>query len=216
VVEEVLALCRRNSRPGYAGAAIESLGLVSRTFHPEQVTVIDELLRRPGGDEDRGFFWHGVGRAIYFLPINFLPCSIASVFAMARREASDELAYRSACAGLAWAFLLVNERQPEIVAELLIGPYGRDLARDDAFANGIASATVMRSDTTPGTPLLSGLLAYRPPESLEPQWDALVREPARRAVESYHSCFARQGRLDEVFRYQDLDALKNRLSQGRT
>ena len=33
IVARILQLCRENSRPGYVGAAYESLGLVTRTFH---------------------------------------------------------------------------------------------------------------------------------------------------------------------------------------
>src|SRR6185436_11551452 len=115
-VSETLHLCRDSSRPGYLGAAYESLGLVARTFHAGLVAPIDRILRQIA-PEVLGFYWHGVGRAIFFAAINFLPGSDGFVFAMARQEATDEEARRSAVAGAAWAYTLVAQRDPRILAE---------------------------------------------------------------------------------------------------
>ena len=58
------ALCRNSSRPGYAGAAIESLGLATRTLYPNLISVLDREI--PAVDPSiHGYFWHGAGRAMY-------------------------------------------------------------------------------------------------------------------------------------------------------
>ena len=58
--------------PGYAGAAIESLGLATRTLYPNLIAMIDREI--PAVDPSiHGYFWHGAGRAMYFDPMNMLP-----------------------------------------------------------------------------------------------------------------------------------------------
>src|SRR5215203_404779 len=147
IVADVVRLCRDNARPGYLGAAWESLGLVTRTFHPDLVRSVDRALRAVA-PEVLGYYWHGVGRAIFFAPINFLPGSDGYIFDMAAREAPDEPARLSALAGAAWAYGLVAQRDPEILASLVVAPYGEALERNGGFANGIASAMMTRYDTT--------------------------------------------------------------------
>ncbi len=207
-VSEILRLCRENSRPGCLGAACESLGLVTRTFHPGLVPAVYQTVRAVA-PEDAGYFWHGVGRAIFFSAINFLPGSDCFVFAMARQEAPDEEARRNAVAGAAWAFALVAQREPRILAELVVRPHGEELARDGAFANGVASSAIVRHDTTPDAVFLSRFHQYRPDPSdtrLVRLWDELVRRPCEEALEHLYPVLKQQGRLGEVFRYQNLSA----------
>lgn len=202
-VAEIARLCEDNSLPGYVGAAYESLGLVSRTFHPTLVAEIDEAVAA-AAPQVRGYFWHGVGRAIYFWVFNFLPCSDWEIFQMARREAPDEEARLSAFAGAAWGYALVNQRNPRIMAELLIRPHGEDLARDGGFANGIAGSMMMRYDTTPDAPFIQSFLQYRPEPAdprLQALWDRLVRVPAETALREVYPVLRQQGRLGEIFRY---------------
>src|SRR5262249_11717773 len=53
-------LCRASSRPGYTGAALESLGLATRTLYPNLMSVLDREV--PNVDADlHGYFWHGAG-----------------------------------------------------------------------------------------------------------------------------------------------------------
>src|SRR5262249_25642863 len=141
MVAEVVRLDRENSLPGCVGAAYESLGLVTRSMHPTMVAAVDRAVREVA-PEVRGYFWHGVGRALYFWLFNFLPCSDWQIFQMAARAAPDESARLNACAGAAWTFVLVNQRQPRILADLVVKPHGRELARDGGFTNGVASAVV--------------------------------------------------------------------------
>ena len=68
-----------------------------------------------------GYFWHGVGRGLYFLPINALPCSSSTWRAveMAHEEAPHTLGRLNALGGLAWAVTLVNIRHPAILEAFL-------------------------------------------------------------------------------------------------
>ncbi len=214
LVAEIVRLDRESSQPGYVGAAWESLGLVSRTLHPTRVADIDQAVRAVA-PEVRGYFWHGVGRALYFWVFNFLPCSDWQVFEMARREAPDEEARLNAWAGAAWGYALVNQRQPRIMAELLIRPHGEELARDGGFANGIASSMMMRFDTTPDAPFIAPFLDYRDPSDrrLNALWDRLVRVPGQTALREYYPVIRRHGRIGDVFEYRDLAAYVARLQE---
>lgn len=203
-VDRVLGLCRANSRPGYEGAAIESLGLVTRTFHGERTGAVDRALRDSGDEAARGFFWHGVGRALYFLPINFVPAGDTTwrPFEMGLAEAPDPAARANVFAGLGWAFTLVDMRQPELMTELLLGPHGGCLRRETGFANGVASSIVMRTDTTPRSDLVEAFLGHTPPPATAGLWSELVVGPARRALDEVYPRLRRQRRLGEIFRYR--------------
>ncbi|HEY4597048.1 MAG TPA: hypothetical protein VIJ02_11645 [Thermoanaerobaculia bacterium] len=212
-VSEIVRLGRDNARPGYLGAAWESLGLVTRTFHPDLVTSVDRILRATA-PEVLGYYWHGVGRAVYFAPINFLPGSDGLLFEMAMREAPDEPARLSALAGVAWAYVLVAQRNPEILASLVLDPYGDALARTPAFANGVASSVMMRFDTTPGAPFIESFLQYRPASPrLVALWDRLVRIPGETALAVYYPVIKQHNRLGDIFEYRDLADFVARLQR---
>jgi hypothetical protein len=212
-VSEIVRLGRDNVRPGYLGAAWESLGLVTRTFHPDLVASVDRILRATA-PEVLGYYWHGVGRAVYFAPINFLPGSDGLLFEMAVREAPDEPARLSAMAGAAWAYVLVAQRNPEILASLVLDPYGDALARTPAFANGVASSIMMRFDTTPGALFIESFLQYRPSSPrLVALWDRLVRIPGETALAVYYPVIKQHNRLGDIFEYRDLAEFVARLQR---
>jgi hypothetical protein len=203
-----LRLCLDNSLPGYEGAAFESLGLVTHLFYPRQVAAVDRQLGHlvpPIG----GYFWHGVGRSLYFDPVNFLPCSLWQAYETARREAPGERARLNAWAGVTWAAVLVNERQPWILDELLIQPHGEELAAEGALTNGLASANIMRFDTTPRAPFIEAFCRYRPaggPRAVA-RWDTLVRAPCERALRRDYPVLKAHQRLGAVFEFRNLPAL---------
>ena len=90
--------------------------LVTRTWYVQMVGMIyDHLkgLEAPASE----FFWHGAGRAMYFSPMYMLPG--LSPWNAAEQEPPNETARRNARAGVAWAFTIVNVRQPEIAANFL-------------------------------------------------------------------------------------------------
>lgn len=201
-VNEVIDLCQASSRPGYVGAAYESCGLVARTFHPPLVRRIGEVLRR----RDRAisdYYWHGMGRALYFLPVSFLPCGQATwrAFELLFEETPDERARVNAVAGLAWAAVLVNQRQPPIMADLL-RRHGRELGSLPGFSEGVLGSIVMRDETTPGAPFTREYCAFQPRGAdLAALWRRVVGEPCFAAIDTVRPRLAAEGRLDEVFRY---------------
>jgi len=131
-----LELCDRHALDGYGGACYEALGLVVRNLYPESVAPCLENLT----EELRQYFWHGVGRGIYFIPTNLSPLTSAPwrPARMAKREPPDETGRLNAIAGLVWAVTLVNIRNPEIL-DLFRRHHGSELPVS-ACQDGICSA----------------------------------------------------------------------------
>ncbi len=203
-VATVVELCRANSRAGFAGAALESLGLQAYAFHSQAMALRVGEAVAAVAPEAVGFYWHGVGRALYFdIPVAFLPCSGWSGFERARALAPDEAAMLGMWAGLAWAWTLVNQRNPEILASLLVSPHGEQLAENSAFANGVASSTLMRQVTTPGAEFVRPFFDYLPEEeTAATRWRELVGEPCERAIRECLPQLEKERRLDELFCYR--------------
>jgi hypothetical protein len=214
---QFVTLVDDNSRRGYEGAAYESLGLVTRFWHSQMVGVVDGHLREVA-PRALDYFWHGVGRALYFLPLYFVP-GLLSPWLAVEREAPHELALLNMTAGLAWATTIVNVRQPEIMENFLKNQ-GEQVARNPAFTNGVMSTLAMGIDITPGDVYITRFLEYRPDQS-DPRvtrlWDELVGRPAREAVYHVHPVLEKRGRLGEVFRYHpSLTDLAARLEREGT
>lgn len=201
-----VALCRDNSHEAYVGAAYEALGLVARNLHPQLVEAIDGLPRE-ASEELNEYFWHGVGRAIYFAPTNLAPLgdTAARAFEMARSEPPHESGRRNALAGVAWALTLVNIRQPELV-ECVLARCGARADERDALRNGVASALVVwRDSTREDDPCLAAWRRHAP-DAPEP-WRSLVARPTEDALVKIYPALERRGSLGEVFRYQPLERL---------
>jgi len=198
-----LNLARNNSIPGYEGAAIESLGLVSRTWHGQLVSRISRHLAEIDADAFE-FFWHGAGRAMYFSPMYMLPG--LSPWDAADNEPPNETACRNARAGVAWAFTIVNVRQPEILASFLRYK-GDRIAGNDAFTDGVYSTLIMAGDMVPNHRYVSALGRYQPDES-DPEmvaaWTKHIGTEADARVNSYREKLKAHKKLGEVFRYHDL------------
>ena len=216
VMREITALDRENSRPGDLGAAYESLGLVARTFQPPLVQRVDRILRQDEPDIV-GYYWHGVGRALYFLLIGLLPCGSATwrAYEMAMTEPPDELGRANAVAGCTWAFVLVNQRQPAIVAGLL-HDHGAALSLvAEAFANGAASGVMMRFDTTPDAPFIPSFLDFRPQDAAtRVLWDRMVKIPVETALRVDYPVLRQADRLGEIFQFQHLTRLALSLKES--
>ena len=205
--------CRTHGREGYRGAAYESLGLVTRTWHPQLVAPIDRIL--PEIDTAlREYFWHGAGRALYFLPPYIAP-GLLSPWRAADDEAPDDIARQNLYAGLAWATTLVNLRQPEIMAQWL-RMRGERLWRSRAFLNGVASVIVVALDTTPGDPYVLAFAGYQPDveDHIGDVWRAVIAPAVSKAVEWYQPVLSRHERLEVVFRACDLDEAVCRIERG--
>ena len=214
--EEIVRLCKDSSQEGYTGAAIESLGLAARFLHgTAMVKALDEQLSQINRDL-AGYLWHGTGRAIYFSPPNFIPgwSTPWRAVAMCRREPPHDLGRRNAVAGFAWAVTLVNMRFP-IIMETLLKYHGEEFLQDDAFANGVMSSVIMRYDISPDDPTIQAFQQYRPADpKLAELWDRLVKGPCDLALNRYHAVLQKHRRLEEVFRYQDLAALVEKLEKS--
>lgn len=210
VLEQFVLACRDISKTGYTGAAYESLGLVMRTLYPQMIPEADRQLREI--DEDLlGYFWHGVGRGIYFAPTNFLPdgSSFERAIRMTWEHSPHELGRRNALAGMAWAMTLINLRHPEILVSFL--KHHSDQLRDrDAFVNGVSSSVLIWRDSTSDDPSLRTFLNYQPDfsdETLVERWERLVHRPCVEALESMYPLLKEHQRLDEVFHYRDPPAV---------
>ena len=205
VISEFVTLCQENSLPGYVGAAYESLGLVTRSFHELMVPWVDRALRQ-SFPELVGYFWHGAGRATYFLPRYFIPSRDFDVLGLAA-FAPDQTARLNVISGLAWAFTLVNMRQPAIMLTLLSRQCDT-MRRNPAFGNGFRSSIIMRHDTTPGSEIIN-LFCKATSSVRDNQSSAasFIGNACLEALDRVYPVLLRSKQLGKVFQFEDLDAL---------
>jgi hypothetical protein len=206
VLEQFVMVCRDNSMPGYIGAAYESLGLLTRNLYPQMIPKLDHELGKVGEDL-AGYFWHGVGRGIYFAPTNLLLADNSErAVKMTLQEPPHELGRRNALAGLAWAKTLVNIRHPEILASFL-QRHGTQSGDNSAFVNGVSSSVIVWRDSVADDHHLTAFCNYGPDSSdgtLVTRWEQMVRRPCVRALEYVYPALKAGRRLGEVFHYQSL------------
>jgi hypothetical protein len=211
VLKLFIKLCNNNSRPGYVGCALESLGLVTRCFNFPMVDLVQTVL----ADIDPvawEFFWRGAGRALYFSPGHMVQ-PFYSPWIAAEQEAPNARAHKILKAGISWPTNIVNMRTPEIFEDLIVR---RGVAEESegTIAHGVAASTTMAMDITPNHPVVKAYLEYVP-KSSDPTvirlWEKLVRRQAWNAVHRYQPALKKHGMLDQVFRLQDLEALVDRL-----
>jgi len=104
-------------------------------------------------------------------------------------------------------------RQPEIFEDL-IKRRGSMEENEGTIRHGVAASTTMAVDITPNHPLVRDYLDYVP-ASTDPKvrelWTKLVHEPVYNAVNRYHPILKKHKMMDQVFRFQDLDALVDKL-----
>ena len=205
LLNQFVSLCHSNSQDGYGEAAFEALGLVARNLYPQLIVAIDLELRRD--EELLAYFWHGIGRGVYFVPTNFLPFLNAPWRAlnMCLREPPHETGKRNAVAGLVWAITLVNIRQPEILAAFLKHHEGNN-GDGEAAANGICSAIMIWLDSAADDHYVKALGKYEPHYSLQAVWKKYVKDNCDLALDRYPA-FKSQRHMGELFRYQDLRGL---------
>ncbi|MEO7650481.1 MAG: hypothetical protein ABIZ80_08420 [Bryobacteraceae bacterium] len=216
VLKAFIKLCNNNARQGYVGCALESLGLVTRCFNYPMVNLVQKVL----ADVDPiawEFFWRGAGRALYFSPGHMMQ-PLASPWIAAEMEAPNERAFKILKAGITWPTNIVNMRHPEIFEDL-IKRRGAAEEHEGTIRHGVAASTTMAMDITPNHPVVKSYLEYKP-KSTDPKvlalWEKLVHEPAYRAVHRYQPILSRHKMMDQVFRFQDLDALVDRLEASET
>jgi hypothetical protein len=213
VLREFVTLVKENARGGYEGAAYESLGLVTRFWHSLMVNIVDQQMQEVE-PEAVAYFWHGVGRALYFSPTYFVP-GLLSAWIPVEQEPPYELAKLNMIAGLAWATTVVDVRQPQIM-ETTLKYYGDVVSKTPAFTNGVMSTLIMGSDITPGDYYIRQFLEYKPSDpQVAELWNRLVGFPANDAVQRIYPVLKKHRRLGDVFRYQDLSHLVEQLEGGR-
>jgi hypothetical protein len=116
---EFLELVHANARPEFAPVAIEAAGIMVRMFHPRLKDRVARWMRDARPDLE-GFYWHGVGRATYFLPASSVPRpgALRRSLAVCRREPPDASTRLDALAGLAFAVAMINWHQPWLIERL--------------------------------------------------------------------------------------------------
>ena len=194
-----LDLVRRNAIPGYEGAALESLGLVTRTWHPQLVGLITANLLALDANAVE-FFWHGAGRAMYFSPMYMLPG--LSAWDAADQEPPDDTARLNARAGVAWAFTIVNVRQPGIAEQFLRHRSGR-IRGNGAYTNGLLSALIMASEMVPGHQYVAQFCRFAPDgseASLAAAWERHIGPDIQARIDEYRLALKAHHQLGELFR----------------
>lgn len=198
-IDDFFRLCEENARQAYLGAAVEALGLVARTLHPDLIGQMDREFSQHN-QEMLAYFWHGVGRGIYFLPSNSLPLW---GYDMCLQEPPHRLGKLNAAAGYAWALTLVNLRQPEVIAAFIHQQQPK-ISGNDAFANGVFSALVIWLESASEASSLATLCNYQPgwlDPSLPALWDAYVRPCGAHALDFHRNPATHIG---DLFRYRPM------------
>ena len=180
-----VADCRELALPGHAAPLLEALGFIARLRLARRAGEVASELSRLD-EEAHACFWHGLGRALYFLPRHAPPWpgTPRRMFAAVTREAPAGERRENALAGLAWAVTLVNLRHPQVLEEFL-SSQAPGVAAAPGFAHGIGSAVFVWHDCTPHDPYLASWRRHRP----EPagggralQWERQVSRPAEQAL----------------------------------
>lgn len=201
LVARFIQLCQLHSMEGYFGATFEAIGLAAQNLFPHLIPALDSHLLQM--DENlSAYFWHGIGRAIYFSPTNFLPLGNGALrgLQMCLQGPPHSVGRLNAVAGFAWAMTLVNIRQPEIIAQFL-QHHEQQITESAAFINGICSAMVIWHDSAPGSSDLDALACFTPVPPAIPAWTKYVVRSCAKALE-YYQPLKRISFLEAVFRYQ--------------
>jgi len=201
LLENFNELCRQNARPGYAGVAFEALGLVAQTLYPNLVRNIDRCLS--ASEEALAYFWHGVGRGIYFAPLNVSPFRSApwKAVEMCLSQPPHEPATQNAMSGFAWAFIAINLGQPEIMANFL-KHHAEQLSANGGFVDGVRSAAIFWREVCPGEARLEAFPKYDPAGiDLAPEiWGRYIRRPFQDGFRN-KSLLEQVARPEELFRF---------------
>ena len=212
-LKEFLDLCDENSQERYKGAAVESLGLVSRTWYGQMVNLIyGQLLKLDKAASE--FFWHGAGRAMYFAPMYMLPGF--SPWQAVTAEPPDEISRKNARAGVAWAFTIVNVRQPAIHANFLRNR-NFEVSGDDAYSNGTYSTLLMAGEMFPGHAYVKAFSEFKPDANDQPAvdaWNRFIGPDADARLARYRKVLKDSNKMGEVFRYHSLPEYIDELETG--
>ncbi|MFY9826212.1 MAG: hypothetical protein WAM82_32910 [Thermoanaerobaculia bacterium] len=200
-LRDLAGVCRDLAPPGLAGVAFEGLGLVARLRGPKAMPLLARVLAEMDGDLE-AYFWHGVGRALFFILGDAFPFGSPSGRALERalREPSSGLGRSNALAGLAWAMSLIGLPHPEIL-DLFLRRHASRIAEAEAcepISQGIAKAALMWCRSAGQDAVLDRFLAY--PSEAPERWETWVRGPCERALDELLPALMLDGCWEELFR----------------
>lgn len=197
-------LCGANARAGWYENAIEPLGLVVRTLHPHLLARVGNAVGQLDLEAQR-LYWHGVGRGLYFVPMNFMTYGGSHERALrtAINEAPTVEDRLNAIAGLVWAVTLVNLPHPVVLRNLL--PTAESIRMPVAVRNGVTSALMVWKHIVPEDgeflpPYLEPASGSSPDVVL---WNDYVAQPAREAFAGAFPILAKHDRMASVFQFHE-------------
>jgi len=185
VVSSFISDCKQTCPLGCEGISIEALGFAVRTLRPGMQQDVTNVLSKEAVT-CLPFFWHGVGRATYFLfpraldPDNFK----WNALMRAASGADNSLARNNLLAGFAWPLFLVNVRHPEILAHFL-SEHGTGLLAESGFVHGLSAAISVWVTWAGDDTHLRRLKAFSPQSRSRDfifMWQYYVIEPAIKAL----------------------------------
>jgi hypothetical protein len=205
VAQRFVNSCRANARPGYFGICFEAVGLVIQTQYPELRLLFDRILskRHP---ELLPFYWHGVGRGVYFMPRSSLAWRRSE---WAELRAPHQMGQLNLLSGLAWPLTLVNIRHPEIMAHF-IARNGEFLGESDAFASGVGASLMIWRNATGGDAYLDTFCRFElssADQTFKRRWGKWVLGPSQIACSQVYDSLRERHSFDSLFCYQSLPDL---------
>jgi hypothetical protein len=212
-VQRFVDACRANCRPGWEDACIESAGLTVRLLYPSLVAPVSAEMEIVS-PALRPLFWHGVGRSLYFQPMNFLPIAGAHrrMLNSAAQETSPPEDRRNVLAGLAWAVTLVNLPQPAVIRSL--ASVCSELKMRDEFIDGLISALLVWRHMAPDDSRYINDYT-RPLATHDRQailWNQWIETPAREALANFFPGLERRNNIPSLYTFRTSDEL-SRLSE---
>lgn len=203
-MERFLDLCRANAREGWYENAIEPIGLAVRSLHPHLLGPVSDAIGEIDVDAQR-LFWHGVGRSLYFVPMNFITFGGAHERALRTAIAEPPTLEdrQNAVAGLVWAVTLVNICQPAVLRNLL--RVCTSIRMPGAVKNGIVSALMIWKHMVPEDRefLRAYSIAGKGTAAEANVWSDFVIEPSTAAFAGVFPQLVREGRIASIFRYHE-------------
>ena len=208
-VARFIDMCRINCRPGWDDASIEPIGVVARTMYPGLLNQIGDAMASLGTPLQR-LYWHGVGRALYFVPSNFMPFAASHSRALesALSEPQSGEDRLNAVAGLTWAVTMVNLPQPAVVREMMTVCAQRGVR--PAFLNGLVSALLAwRSMAPDDEKYLRPYLEPMRGSGDAALWNEMVVAPVSEALRGIYPGLEANHNLAGVYTYRTMGELQS-------
>jgi hypothetical protein len=197
-VERLLRGIEESSTQGCVGVGTEAIGLHVRTLLANRLLEVDDAMRAHGRAV-RAWFWHGVGRALYFLfPRAIYGESDAVGWGRVSAEAPDREVLRPLQAGFVWALSLVNTGEPQVI-ESFLERHGAELDQD-VLEHGVVGTTLLWHAWAGVDGRLQRLLDYQP-EHGKLTWNDRVRRPLERGLEDVAPILAEGREFERLFLY---------------